>query len=57
MESKELKEIIESRGIKQTWIAKKLGVSKALVNQWVKNTTPIAENQKIELKSLLNRNN
>lgn len=55
MESKELKQIIESRGIKQTWIAKKLGVSKALVNQWVKDTTPIAEKQKIELKSLLTK--
>lgn len=57
MESKELKQIIESRGIKQTWIAKKLGVSKALVNQWVKDKTPIAENQKIELKSLLSKTN
>ena len=54
MESKELKQIIESRGIKQTFVAKKLGISKALVNQWMKGHTPIAERHKIELKSLLN---
>lgn len=53
MESKELKQIIESRGVKQTFIAKKLGISKALVNQWIKGHTPIAERHKIELKSLL----
>lgn len=53
MEGKQLKQIIESRGIKQTFIASKLGVTKALVNQWTKGTTPIAERHKIELKSLL----
>ena len=54
MESKELKSHIEQRGIKQSFIAKKLGVSKALVSQWVKGTTPIALSKQIELKSLLN---
>lgn len=54
MEGKDLKIHIEQRGIKQTFIAKKLGVSKALVNQWVKGITPIAPRQQIELKSLLN---
>lgn len=53
MEGKELKQIIDNRGIKQTFIAKKLNVSKALVNQWAKGTTPIADKHKIELKSLL----
>lgn len=54
MEGKDLKLIIESRGIKQTFVAKKLGISKALVNQWTKGLTPIADKHKIELKSLLN---
>lgn len=54
MEGKDLKLIIESRGIKQAFLAKKLGISKALVNQWTKGLTPIADKHKIELKSLLN---
>lgn len=53
METKEFKNAIISRGIKQSFIAKKLGVSKALVNQWMKDKTPIADRHKIELKSLL----
>lgn len=53
MEPKLLKSIISDRGIKQTFIAKKLGVSKGLVNQWVKQTTPISEKHQIELRSLL----
>lgn len=55
MESKELKQILLDRGIKQTWIAGKLGVTKGLVNQWVKDKTPIAERHQIELKSLLQK--
>ncbi len=53
MEGKELKRIITDRGIKKTFIAKKLGVSKALVSQWTKDVTPIAQRHKIELKNLL----
>ncbi len=54
MEASELKSILEARGIKQVFIARKLKVSKALVNQWIKGHTPIAKAQQIELKSLLN---
>ena len=32
-----LKEILEEKGIKQTFIAEKLGVSNATVSLWVKN--------------------
>lgn len=53
MELAELKNAIYNRGVKQTFIASKLGVSKALVNQWLKEQTPIAERHKIELKSIL----
>jgi predicted transcriptional regulator len=53
MESKELNRILKERGIKQTWIADKLNVSRGLVNQWVKEVNPIPEKYKIELKSLL----
>jgi len=53
MEAKTLSFIIQNRGIKQTWIAKKLGVSKGLVNQWIKDKTPISDRHKIELQKLL----
>lgn len=53
MEPKLLKAIINDRGIKQTFIARKLGVSKGLVNQWVKETALISEKHQIELRKLL----
>jgi plasmid maintenance system antidote protein VapI len=53
MESKELKAILHGRGIKQTWVASKLKVSKQLVNQWVSGTATISESHQIELRKLL----
>lgn len=53
MEPKQLKAIISDRGIKQTFIARKLNVSKGLVNQWIKETSPISQKHQIELRSLL----
>lgn len=55
METKDLKTAIESKGIKQSWIAANLRVSKALVNQWMKDKTPIAERHQVELKRLLTK--
>ncbi len=54
MDSDKLERILSDRGIKQTWVAEKLGVSAALVNQWVKNTKPIPEDFKKRLQVLLN---
>lgn len=53
MESKELRSILEQRGIKQTWVAEKLKVSRGLVNQWVRDVNPIPEKYQIELRALL----
>lgn len=53
MEAKQLKAIISDRGIKQTWIAGKLKVSKGLVNQWIKEVTPISQEHQLELRKLL----
>ncbi len=53
MEAKTLKILIAEKGVKQTWIATKLGVSKGLVNQWIKDKRPIAEKHQIELKRLM----
>lgn len=53
MEARTLKSIIQERGIKQSWIAEKLGVTRALINQWVQGTTPVPDKHKIELKRIL----
>lgn len=53
MEAKTLRSIIQEKGIKQTWIAEKLGVTRALINQWVKGTVTIPEKHVDDLKRLL----
>lgn len=55
MECKELQQILNDRGIKQTWVAKKLGVTKSQVNQWVKEVNEIPDKYKIELNHLLQK--
>ena len=54
MSNKELKNILTEKGIKQSWVAEKLKVSAALVNQWVKDEKPISDKYKIELTALFN---
>jgi len=53
MEGKKLSLLISEKGVKQTWIAEKLKVSKGLVNQWVKGKRPIAKKHELELQKLL----
>ncbi len=53
MEAKTLRSIIQDKGIKQSWIASKLGVTRALVNQWVQGTVTVPEKHVSELKRIL----
>ena len=53
MEAKTLKRLIDEKGIKQSFIAKKLGVSRALITQWINEGRPIAERHLPELKRIL----
>lgn len=53
MKSEQLKKIVDDRGIKQAWIARKLKISRAVVNQWVNGTASIPEPRVEELKNLL----
>jgi len=53
MEAKTLRSIIQEKGIKQTWIAEKMGVTRALVNQWVKGTTIVPLKHVDELRRIL----
>lgn len=53
MEPSQLKSILTTRGIKQAWVADKLKISAALVNQWVKGKKTISEKHQIELRALL----
>lgn len=53
MEARTLKLLIKDKGIKQTFIADKLGISKTMITQWVKGDRPIPERHISELKRLL----
>ena len=60
-EMNRIKEVLEERGIKQTWLAEKLGKSYNMVNSYVQNRRQpsiedlykIGEILKIEAKDLL----
>ena len=59
-----IKEVLEERGIKQTWLAEKLGKSFCIVNAYVCNRRQpslevlfqIAEILKVDVKDLINEN-
>lgn len=59
-----IKEVLEERGIKQTWLAEKLGKSFCMVNAYVCNRRQpslevlfqIAEILKVDVKNLINEN-
>jgi len=53
MERTELAQILKDRGIKQTWVANKLGIKRSQVNQWVKEVNDIPDKYKVELNHLL----
>lgn len=52
MTGKKLKKTIDDKGIKQVWIANKLGIGKSLVSQWVRGTVPIPEKHSLELDKI-----
>jgi len=53
MEAKRLAQLIKEKGIKQNFIAEKLGVSNTLVTQWTKGIRPIAARHVVDLKRIL----
>jgi transcriptional regulator with XRE-family HTH domain len=48
-----LKEIIKTRGIKQKWLATKLGVSEVTVSNWCSGKTIPADENIIKLSAIL----
>ena len=48
-----LKEKIKSKGIKQTWIAKQVGVSKELLHHYLSGKVSIPENIDLQIRELL----
>lgn len=48
-----LNDLIKNKGVKQKFIADKMGVSEALLSQWKLGQTPIAPHHVKELKKLL----
>ena len=49
-----LKELFESKGIKQKWLANKLGVSEVTVSNWVKEKSHPSPKNLEKLCNLLN---
>jgi transcriptional regulator with XRE-family HTH domain len=49
-----LKELFKSKGIKQKWLAQKLGVSEVTVSNWVKEKSHPSEKNLEKLCSILN---
>ena len=57
-----IKEVLEERGIKQTWLAEQLGKDPSTVSKWCSNTTQppldmlvnIANLLKVDIKELIN---
>jgi transcriptional regulator with XRE-family HTH domain len=48
-----LKELIKSKGIKQKWLALKLGVSEVTVSNWVKEKSIPTHKHLLKLSELL----
>lgn len=49
-----LKELIKSKGIKQKWLALKLGVSEVTVSNWVKEKSIPSQKHLAKLSEILN---
>jgi transcriptional regulator with XRE-family HTH domain len=49
-----LKELIKSKGIKQKWLALKLGVSEVTVSNWVKEKSLPSQKHLAKLSEVLN---
>jgi transcriptional regulator with XRE-family HTH domain len=49
-----LKELFKSKGVKQNWIALRLGVSEVTVSNWVKEKSVPSQKHLIKLSDLLN---
>jgi transcriptional regulator with XRE-family HTH domain len=48
-----LKRKIEEKGLKQRWIAKKMGISFEVLNRWLNDKSQIPPSREDELKALL----
>ncbi|MEC5167234.1 transcriptional regulator with XRE-family HTH domain [Flavobacterium sp. PL11] len=48
-----LKELIKSKGIKQKWLALKLGVSEVTVSNWVKEKSIPSKKHLLKMSKLL----
>lgn len=49
-----LKEILKSKGVKQKWLAYKLGVSEVTVSSWVKEKSTPSQKSLNKLSEVLN---
>lgn len=54
MSKLEIKSEIVRRGIKASWIAKKMGVTRGALTNWLNGNHPISEERLEEIVSILN---
>lgn len=53
MQAIEIKKRITEKGIKQQFLADKLGVTKGLISQWATGKSPVPVKHQINLQALL----
>jgi len=54
MIGKDLRSLLDSRGIKYSWLAEKLDVSEASITKWMKGEMPISDERSAEITTIVN---
>ena len=53
MEGKELRKILDERGIKYSWLAEQLKVSEPTITKWMNEDMPISSERVAEIKTII----
>ena len=54
MTGKELRSILDEKGIKYSWLAAQLSVSEAAITKWMDESMPISAERVAEIKTVVN---
>lgn len=49
-----LKELLKSKGVKQNWLAQRIGVSQVTMSNWVKEKSSPSKKNLVKLSEILN---
>ena len=53
MEGKELRKLLDERGIKYSWLAEQLKVSEPTITKWMNEDMPISGERVAEIKTII----